>query len=131
MNDPMLQKALRYLVAGGTALLVHLAVLTVLVEYFGWSELVSTSIGFICATPVNFHLQRTWVFKSNGNYFSEFTKYSLVTVSTFLLNGLIFSLLHSLLGVQYVVAQLITTAVVLLANFTINTLFTFSARYAK
>ncbi|MEM7501080.1 MAG: GtrA family protein [Pseudomonadota bacterium] len=131
MNDPVPQKALRYLVAGGTATLVHLAVLAVLVESFGWGELVSTSIGFLCAIPVNFHLQRTWVFKSNGPYVNEFTKYLLVTVSTFLLNGLIFALLHSQLGIQYLVAQLMTTAVVLLANFTINFFFTFSARHAK
>lgn len=131
MNHPLFLKAARYIVAGSIALLVHLAVLTALVEYLSWSELLSTSLGFLCAVPVNFHLQRTWVFKSSGRYFDEFTKYVLVTITTFLLNGLVFAVLHSQVGIQYVVAQLITTAIILIVNFCINYFFTFSARFAK
>ena len=131
VSSALAQKAARYLVAGGVALLVHLAVLTALVEYTSLSELVSTSIGFLCAVPVNFHLQRTFVFRSSGAYGAEFTKYSVVTASTFLLNAFIFSVINSIIGIQYALAQMITTAVVLIVNFAINYFFTFSPRYAK
>ena len=131
VSNALLKKAAKYLVAGSAALLVHLAVLAALVEYTPLSELVSTSIGFLCAVPVNFHLQRTFVFQSSGAYVTEFTKYSLVTASTFLLNAFIFAILNSVLGIQYVLAQVITTAVVLVVNFTINYAFTFSPRYVK
>jgi len=131
MTMELLQKIIRYLVAGGLALLVHLAVLTGLVEWLLVDELLATSVGFLCAVPVNFHLQRTFVFKSNGSYATEFRRYVLVTISTFLLNGVVFAILHSGVGIQYIPAQLCATVVILVANFIINYFFTFSLRNAR
>ena len=131
MTMKLLQRIIRYLLAGGLAFLVHLAVLAGLVEWFFVDELLATSVGFLCAVPVNFHLQRTFVFKSNGHYATEFRKYVLVTISTFLLNGLVFAILHSGVGIQYVPAQLCATVVVLAVNFTVNHFFTFALQNAK
>ena len=105
--------------------------LAALVEHTPLSELVSTSIGFLCAVPVNFQLQRSFVFQSNGRYATEFSRYAMVTGSTFLLNAFVFAVLNSIIGVQYVLAQVITTAMVLIVNFSINYFFTFAPRYAK
>ena len=119
---------LRYVFAGGVAFLVHLFVLAVLVELFSINELISTSIGFLCAVPVNFQLQRTFVFGSKGKVSVEFKRYVVVTATTFFLNMFVFHVLHRVVGLYYVSAQVITTSAVLMCNFALNYLYTFSVR---
>ncbi len=116
----------RYVLGGGLALLVHLAVLTLLVEIFSLDETLSSAVGFLCAVPVNFLFQYRFVFRSQARVAHAFARYAAITATTLGLNTLLFWLLVTFPGVQYVVAQLLTTAVVLLVNFYANSVFTFA-----
>jgi putative flippase GtrA len=116
----------RYVLGGGLALLVHLAVLTLLVEVFSLDETLSSAVGFLCAVPVNFLFQYRFVFRSQARMTRAFARYAVITAVTLGLNTLIFWLLITVPELQYVVAQLFTTAVVLLVNFYANSVFTFA-----
>ncbi len=122
------QTFVRYIVGGGLAFLVHLAVLSFMVEAFNQDETLSSAVGFLCAVPVNFLIQYRFVFRSQAQMSHAFAKYCIITVATLGLNTLMFWLLVTVPQVHYLVAQLLTTATVLVVNFFANRSITFAYR---
>lgn len=116
----IVHRLLRYGLAGAAALAVHLAVLSALVEFASCDEKVSSGIGFLCAVPVNFWLQRNFVFRSRGACLAQFGRYGIVTAATLVLNVAAFAALVDLLGVHYAAAQIVSTGIVLAVNFILN-----------
>ena len=116
----------RYVVGGGLAFLVHLAVLSFMVETLDQDETFSSAVGFLCAVPVNFLFQYRFVFRSQARMSHAFAKYCAITVATLGLNTLMFWLLVTVPQVHYLVAQLLTTATVLFVNFFANRAITFA-----
>lgn len=114
-----------YCVGGGLAVVTHYTVLVGLVELAGVRPLYATTIGFLAAVPVNFSFQRTLVFGELDQPRRRFTRYCIVTAVTFLLNGLLFALLSNLLGERYLIAQILTTGIILGVNYQANTSWTF------
>ncbi|HEX2115876.1 MAG TPA: GtrA family protein [Alphaproteobacteria bacterium] len=117
---PAIHRVMRYGLAGATALTAHLVVLSALVELAGWQETVSSGAGFLCAVPINFWLQRTFVFRSQGACLLQFGRYALVTATTLALNIAAFAALVEWLRLHYVTAQVISTGAALAANFVLN-----------
>ncbi len=118
----------RYGLAAATALFVHLSVLVILVSQLGVQETTATALGFICAVPVNFHLQRRYVFGSTADLSRSFAMYCGITLATLILNTAIFWVIYNWSGVHYTVAQIATTLAIALINFFANRTFTFSKR---
>ncbi len=114
-----------YCVGGGLAVIAHYAVLIVLVELVGVRPLVATMLGFLTAVPINFAFQRTLVFGELNAPRRRFARYCLVTAATFLLNGLIFAVLTDALSGRYLLAQVLTTGIVLGVNYQANAFWTF------
>jgi putative flippase GtrA len=115
----------RYFVSGGAAFLIHLATLSALVELFAVPAVVATGIGFIVALCANYTVQHTWVFKANGGHKTRFTRFVLVTVVTFALNIALFRLLNEVLGVWYLLSQIVASGVLFIVNFFVNRHYTF------
>lgn len=124
----VVHRLLRYSLAGVAALAVHLATLSALVEFSAVDETVASGIGFLCAVPVNFWLQRNFVFRSKGAYLAQFGRYGVVTATTLLLNVAVFAALVELIGIHYAAAQIISTAIILAANFVLNQNVAFAPR---
>jgi putative flippase GtrA len=116
----------RYTLAGGAAIVTHLAILSLLIELTQINKTLASAIGFACAIPVNYLLQHFFVFHSSGAHGIRFARYILVTLSVMMLNALFFWILAEVLKIQYVIAQLITTALVFTINFVSNRSYTFS-----
>lgn len=118
----------RYFVGGLVATAVHIGVLTLLVELADVPPLAATSIGFCLAVVANYCSQYYWAFRARGAHRSLFPRYVAVTVTMLGVNAILFHLLTAELGIQYVVAQLVSTGIVMFCNFTVNKLYTFAGR---
>ena len=116
----------RYLVAGGTAFVVLMVVLIFLVEVFAMNEVLATAIGLICATPVNYSLQKRFVFRSQAPVGKSFVIYCTVTIATMMLNVELFYLILKYSGLHYTVSQFLTTAIIVVLNYFVNRHLTFS-----
>jgi len=122
----MTLQLLRYVLAGGTALATHLAVMWIAVEVFAVAKVLASAIGFLSAIPVNYLLQYRFVFASEASKLASFILYTGVTLLTMGLNVAVFSLLLALLPSHYLLIQVFTTAVVFLVNFFVNRSLTFN-----
>ena len=127
LNQSKLGELLRYGIAGGSAFLVWIGVLVFLVECFSVNETMASAVGFVCATPINYALQKRYVFKSAENMESRFIIYCVVTVASLGLNILLFWLLVNFANIHYASAQIVTAAVIVLVNYYVNRTYTFSA----
>ena len=116
----------RYLISGGTAFLVLMLVLIFLVEVFNFNEVLATAIGLLCATPVNYLLQKRFVFRCQAPAGKSFVIYCVVTIATMMLNVELFYLILKYSGRHYTICQAITTGIIVVLNYIVNRHFTFS-----
>jgi putative flippase GtrA len=122
----VLGEFVRYVVGGGVATLIHLTVLTVLVEKFRLRPTVGTSLGFCVGSVFNYAFQYYLTFRAKGLHAGIFVRYAIVTVIMLGLNAALFDWLTKILGLPYLYAQMLATSVIMLFNFAINKLYTFS-----
>lgn len=114
----------QYLVGGGIAVCVHMAILIGLVELIGVVAVVASTIGLIAGVIVNYLFQYYVTFRSSSRgHRSTAWRFIAVTSFTLLLNYLMFSALES--RMHYVIAQAVTILAIFLVNFGINKAFTF------
>lgn len=115
----------KYFTSGLTAVFVHFVVMIGLVELLSMPPLFGSFAGFSAGTMVNYYLQYSWTFRSSQSHRLAFFRYMTITITMLFLNLLIFQLAWQQLGLEYKLAQLFATGVVFLANFGINSRFTF------
>lgn len=109
----------RYTVVGGVAFAVDFGVLFALTHYAGIYYLTSAAISFTLGLAVNYWLSRTWVFSNRtlANPALEFTVFAAIGVAGLGWNELGMWLLTSKLGLYYLLAKIVTAALVYLWNF--------------
>jgi len=117
--------AFRYLVAGGSAAVVHFIILTSLVEFGSVNPTLATSVGFILGSMVNYTLQYHWTFAADGPHHVMFTRYASVTATTLSINAGLFWTFTNVFGIYYIIAQIISTGMMVVVNYLINKHFTF------
>lgn len=124
---PTLRQFVRFALAGGFATIVHYAVMAALIELAGFGTVLATSIGFLIGVAVSFFINRTFTFASQEPLGAAFLKYLGVFMVGLPINsGLVWGL--ESLGLHYVIAQPIATAVVLFWNFGGSRLIVFRGR---
>lgn len=121
----------RYLVSGGLASAVQFAILIALVELTRADPTQASVIGFCAAVVINYNLQYHWTFGAAGAHSVIFLRYSTITFAMLGLNTALFWMMHEHLGIDYVIAQLVTKGFVLVINFTVNRHYTFTAAVAR
>lgn len=121
----IISQAGRYCVAGGLALGTHLLVLVALVELFDLPKYLASLVGFLCAVPVNYLFQHSFVFGQSQNHAVFFSRYIGVTAAAALLNTVLFAGLVRLELMPYPAAQILVTMIVFVVNFIVNRSFTF------
>lgn len=116
----------KYLISGGTAAIIHYAILIGLVEIYRVNPFLATFIGLTVATVVNYPLQYYWTFTALTPHSVAFPKYVLVTSIAYGVNLLTFWILEEAIGINYIIAQMIATGVALVINFVVNSRYTFA-----
>jgi putative flippase GtrA len=113
---------------GVVAAVIHYGLLIGLVELAGWSAVPATLIGYVGGGVVSYRLNRSHTYRSDRPHGEAGWRFAAVAGFGFGLTWLCMSLLHGRLGVQYVLAQVATTGVVMAWSFVAHKLWTFSER---
>ncbi len=121
----LIRKFIGFAGTGAIATGIQYTILIVLREGAALSPVVASAIGYGLAAVANYLMKYHWVFASDRQHRHTAPRYALVSLSGLTLNTLLMHLGTSILGLYYLVSQVITTGLVLVWNFTVNHLWTF------
>lgn len=121
-------EGLRYLVMTGVSAVMSLGLPFVLHEGLAVRPDIAVAIGLGAAFFVNFTTAKLYVFKRRGFVKVQFGRFALVSLFFRLCEYLAFLVLHSLLGVQYMIATASVLFVSFCLKFFVYKIFVFSHR---
>lgn len=110
---------IRYGFVGGVAFVADYASLYIFTEWLGVQYLVSAAIAFIIGLTFNYILSNLIVFTTHrlNNRWLEFSIFAIIGVIGLGLNELIMFCACEMIGMHYMIAKLISTALVFFWNF--------------
>jgi len=114
----------KFIISGGSATVVHLSFLSLLV-WIGVDPLVSTSVGVLAGAVVNYLLQYYYTFNADVKHNKSVRNYMITVCFSFGSNFILFAIFHNLLGLDVLVSQLLTSALVAVQNYIIYKKFVF------
>lgn len=113
--------------AGGGAVgtVLHYLTLVALVETAEWPIVAGTAIGFVVGAVTNYLISRNFIFRTERSHATALPRFLVVASIGAALNTSMVVALNDV-GLHYLFAQILSTCVVLLFNFAVNKLWTFS-----
>ncbi|MFO1147904.1 MAG: GtrA family protein [Alsobacter sp.] len=126
-SHPLARQFSAFAGVGVLAAVVHYGTLVGLVEGAGLAPVGATLVGYVLGGVVSYVLNRRYAFRSDRPHREATWRFALVAFVGFVLTGLFMALFNGTLGIPYLVAQVMTTGVVLIWSFVANRLWTFSA----
>lgn len=116
---PRLMQVVKFYVGGAIGVAVYFAALYSLTEYLGVWYVLSAVIGFILNVGVTFTLQKFWTFQSKEAHMinRQVTAYFSVAVCFLACNTAFLYIAVEYLRLWYIVAQVISTAIISLVSF--------------
>ncbi|MEP7312147.1 MAG: GtrA family protein [Pseudomonadota bacterium] len=120
------QQFLRFLVVGAIATTVQYCVLIAGVELLGWQPVWASGLGFALGAVVNYVLNRNFTFQSNAAHGRAVLRFAVVALTGLGWNSILMHVLNERLGYPYLLAQVLTTGMVLVWNFCGNALWSFA-----
>lgn len=111
--------------AVGTA--AQYLVLVLLVEGLALNPVLASTLGFGVGAVVNYLLNYHYTFRSDKSHFEAAGKFFSVALLGAISNSLLMYLAIDCLGLNYLLAQILATGVVLGQNFLLNRHWTFAA----
>ncbi len=122
----------RYCLVAILGLIIDIGLLALLVELSGINPETSpllyvfVSISFIAAVINNYFFNVRWVFNvPGGKHLARFSRFFFVSVIGLILSNIFMFLFVSLAGIWYLLAKVITTAIVILWNYSVNAMWVF------
>jgi putative flippase GtrA len=113
---------------GVVAAVVHYGLLIGLVELAGLAPVPATLVGYVGGGIVSYWLNRRHTYRSDKPHGEAGWRFGVVAGVGFGLTWLSMGQLHGRLGLQYVLAQVLTTGLVLVWSFLAHKLWTFGER---
>ncbi|MEM5402011.1 GtrA family protein [Paraburkholderia unamae] len=92
------------------------------------SPAVSSMAGATAGAIVNYSLNRQITFRSKSNPLSTAPKFAIIALLGVLMNGACMKFFVTSLGLNYLIAQLVTTALVLGLTYLLNSAWTFNEK---
>ena len=118
----------RCLLSGGASTATHYLALYILV-HSGTTPVVGSTLGAIFGLVLNFTVSRRWVFGAPAKVGATLSRFLLVWVLALLFNAWMLAVLFAA-GLHYLVAQVISTGILVLINFNLHRRWTFSVAQA-
>lgn len=115
----------RFAAAGAIGTLAHYTLLLVLVEGAGVRPVVGSAAGFVLGALVNYALNHRLVFRSDRAHVEALPRFFAVAGVGLGWNALLMYGLTVLLGLHYLLAQVVTTGVLLIWHYVGNARWTF------
>ena len=103
----------------------NIASMRLALREFGWGAVPATLVGYVAGGIVSYWLNRRHTFASDRPHEEAGWRFAVVAGVGFCLTWVAMHVLHDRLGVQYILAQLVTTGIVLVWSFVANKLWTF------
>jgi len=110
---------------GAVGTLFHYAILIIMVNGLNLHPVIGSAAGFTVGALINYSLNYRITFRSNRSHRTAMPRFYLVAVIGLGINSLVLYILNVSLGFYYLLAQIITTGIVLLSNFILNKIWTF------
>jgi len=112
-------KLIRYLISGGTAALVNVTTLFLLVHVTNMYYLYASILAFTVSIAASFTMHKFWTFRDKAVHDlpRQFSRYLGVIFLSLLLNTALVYLLVEKMNVWYLMAQVVATAVIAITNF--------------
>lgn len=125
VSVPMTPQFMRYALAGAVGTAFHYATLVGLVQFAKASAVLASTLGALVGALVNYVLNYRWTFASKRSHDKALPRFALVALAGIAINAVVMFALLQYVGVHYLVAQVIATAVVLFTNYHANRAWTF------
>jgi putative flippase GtrA len=125
LAEAMADEFSRFFLVGCLAALGHYSTLTGLRELLGVPVVLSSAVGFVIGAAISYTLNYRFTFRSAKPHREAVAKFLTVALSGLCLNTAIMWSLADQLGMFYLAAQAVATALVLFWNFLANRLWTF------
>lgn len=116
-----------FALVGVFAAIAHYSVLIGLVEWARWSAVPATLAGYVAGGLVSYALNRRHTYKSDRPHEEAGWRFAVVAGVGFALTWVCMHGLHNRAGVHYLLAQALTTGIVLVWSFLAHKLWTFGA----
>lgn len=125
--SPLIPELLKFAAVGSLGLIINLAVLYALTEFLGLYYLISAVFAFFLAAFSNFTLNKIWTFGENiaDRAAVKYAQFMAVSIFALLINLLLLFLLTELVGMHYLLSQIIATGLAFAVNFFGNKFWTF------
>ncbi len=121
-------RVVKFIIVGGMASLVHLATLALLTEWAQVWYLIATTVGFGAGFGVSFTLQKYWTFQETsrarlpGQAFAFFA----LQMTNLVINGGLMYVLVDMVGLYYVLAQVVVLAVLAVFTYLVSRSYIFN-----
>lgn len=114
-----------FVVVGLVAAVGHYGTLVALAGGLRADPVLASALGFLVGGLISYVLNYHLTFRATRNHAAAVPMFFAVAGVGFLLNGAAMTLLTKLVGLHYLAAQVLTTALLLLWHFAANRLWTF------
>jgi putative flippase GtrA len=111
---------------GAIGTLGHYTILIVLAQFLAVDPVFASSIGFIAGALINYILNYHFTFQSDKRHSEALAKFLIVATIGAGINGAIMYFGVENTNINYLLVQIFATGVVLLWNFVVNKLWTFT-----
>ena len=116
----------RFLVVGAISTSVHYGVLIAAVELLKWTAVIGSGCGFSIGAVVSYLLNRTHTFRSDAPHGTAVLRFVGVLAVGLGLNLMLMHVFTVRLGWPYLIAQMLTTGLVLFWHFAGHALWSFT-----
>lgn len=114
-----------YVVSGVASVATHYAFTIAAVELVAWRPLFATSVGFLVGAVTKYLLNYFLAFESEEPHAAAIPRFAVMILSLFAANAAIFWLLHDEGGLHYMLAQVITTSILVPVGYLANRVWVF------
>ena len=115
MSRIKIKEVLRFLVGGGTAVVVDFCIYRLLL-LFSWNMDIAKMISFICGAGVGFIINKFWTFERKQFVLKEVLKYVALYTCTGVINAIVNRCTLSIINIQ-IMGFLVATGVSTVLNF--------------
>lgn len=116
---------IRFIAVGGGCTVIQYLILIILVNFADMVVVVASSIGFSISFLINYLLNRSFTFKSHVPHLTAFPKFMVVAGIGLGTNAVLMIIFYQLLGIYYLLAQMMTTGFVMVSNYLLHRYWSF------